>query len=79
MRKVSSSRQSGWLCLGGGVIARQTAAHDDPEAAKIKNPVAATPESILPPDYFMAPWEGRITDTEIWNLVNYMKSLSQKK
>lgn len=126
------------VCLAGSVAAHQ-AATGDPEAAKIKNPVASTPESIaagqktfqslcagchgkdakggivisviedrggtqppdltdekwdhgstdgevfmvvkkgVPPDFFMAPWEGRTTDTEMWNMVNYIKSLSQKK
>src|SRR5215218_4992928 len=33
-------------CLTGSVIARQAAAAGDPEAARVKNPVAATPESI---------------------------------
>ena len=127
------------VCLAGSVMARQAPGKDDPEAAKIKNPVASTPESIgagqktfqslcagchgkdgkagiiisviedrggtqppdltdekwdhgssdgelfmvvkkgVAPDYFMAPWDGRASDTEIWNMVNYIKSLSQKK
>jgi mono/diheme cytochrome c family protein len=127
------------VCLAGSVMARQASGKGDPEAAKIKNPVASTPESIAagqktfqllcagchgkdgkggiiisviedsggtqPPDltdekwdhgssdgeifmvvkkgvapnYFMAPWDGRASDTEIWNMVNYIKSLSQKK
>jgi hypothetical protein len=33
----------------------------------------------LGPDFFMAPFDGRITDTDIWNTINYIKSLSQKK
>jgi len=126
-------------CLAGSVMARQAAGKGDPEAAKIKNPVASTPESIAagektfqslcagchgkdakggmvisviedsggkqPPDltdetwdhgssdgevftvvkkgvapaFFMAPWDGRVSDTEMWNMVNYIKSLSQKK
>ena len=130
---------SGIVCLAASVIAGQAPAKGDPEAAKIKNPVAATPESIaagqktfqtlcagchgkdgkggiiisviedrggtqppdltdekwdhgssdgeiftivkkgVPPDFFMAPWDGRVSDTEIWNMVNYIKSLSQKK
>jgi mono/diheme cytochrome c family protein len=121
------------------VIARQAPAKGDPEAAKIKNPVGATPESIaagqktyqtlcagchgkdakggitisviedrggnqppdltddtwdhgssdgeiftvvkkgIAPEFFMVPWEGRISDEEIWNMVNYVKSLSQRK
>lgn len=31
------------------------------------------------PDFFMQPFDGRIPDNEIWNLVNYIKSLSPKK
>ena len=129
----------GIVCLTGSVIGRQATAKGDPEAAKIKNPVGATPESIaagqkayqtlcagchgkdakggitisviedrggnqppdltddtwdhgssdgeiftvvkkgIAPEFFMAPWEGRISDEEIWNMVNYVKSLSQKK
>jgi mono/diheme cytochrome c family protein len=127
------------VCLSASVLARQAPATGDPEAAKIKNPVAATPESIsagqkqyqglcagchgkdakggitvsviedrggnqppdltddkwdhgssdgeiftvvkkgIAPEYFMAPWDGRISDEEVWNMVNYIKSLSQKK
>lgn len=127
------------FCLAGSVIARQAVGKTDPEAAKIRNPVAPTPESLaagkktfqslcagchgadakggivvsliedrggspapdltddkwdhgssdgeifsvmkkgVPPDYFMAPWDGRITDTDIWNLVNYIKSVTQKR
>ena len=36
----------GIVCLTASVIARQATAKGDPEAAKIKSPVAATPESI---------------------------------
>ena len=37
---------SGIVCLAASVIAGQAPAKGDPDAAKIKNPVAATPESI---------------------------------
>jgi len=103
----------------------------NPEAAKIKNPVAATPESIaagkrayqrlcvkchgpegkgdgsaatgaVPPDLTDAQWDygssdgdlfavihdgtspdmegyaGRLNDTEMWNVVNYVKTLRQR-
>ena len=33
----------------------------------------------VPPEYFMAPWDGRISDTDIWNVVNYIRSLSTEK
>ncbi len=129
----------GVVCLAVTVLARQATGTGDPEAAKIKNPVASTPESIaagqkqfqtlcagchgkdakggitisviedrggnqppdltdekwdhgssdgeiftvikkgVTPDFFMAPWDGRISDAEIWNMVNYIKSLAQKK
>ena len=118
---------------------QQPAANGNPEAAKIKNPVEATPDSIaagkktfasvcaschgnegkggivlsviedkggtqppdltddkwdhgssdgeifnivkkgVAPDFFMQPFDGRIPDNEIWNMVNYIKSLSPKK
>jgi mono/diheme cytochrome c family protein len=127
------------VAFGVGVIAQQASGKGDPEGAKIKNPVATSPESIAagqktfdtlcaachgkggkggivlsviedtggtqPPDltdekwdhgssdgelftvvkkgigpaFFMAPFDGRISDTDIWNTVNYIKSLSQKK
>jgi mono/diheme cytochrome c family protein len=129
----------GIVCLTSGVIARQATANGDPEAAKLKNPLASTSESIargqkqfqtlcagchgkdakggitisviedrggnpppdltddkwdhgssdgeiftvvkkgIAPEFFMAPWEGRISDEEIWNMVNFIKSLSQKQ
>ena len=124
-------------CLTGSVIAEQ--AKGNPEAAKIKNPVAATPESVaagkkaydsycagchapegkgglilsitedkgLPPpatlnddewdhggtdgevftviregvapDYVMGPWKDRLPEQEIWNIVNYIRSVAVKK
>jgi len=124
--------------LGISVMARQ----DDPDPAKIKNPVPSSPESIAagkksydincagchgpkaegaekagivlsviedqggkqPPDlsddkwdhgssdgeifttitkgvgpqFFMAPFKGRISDTDIWNTINYLRSLAKK-
>src|SRR5436309_1591218 len=108
-------------------------AQGDPEAAKMKNPVAATPESInagqqlyqrhcaschgksgqggsgndlippapnltdaewkhgstdgeifkvikegVPPELNMEPWGDRIKDQDIWNIVNYIRSLAKK-
>jgi mono/diheme cytochrome c family protein len=109
-------------------------AQGNPEAAKVKNPVAATPESLatgkqiytrycatchgtsgqggsgsdisppapnltdeewkrgssdgeifavikngVQPDLFMEPWGDRIKDEDIWNVVNYVRSLAKKK
>ena len=109
-------------------------AQGNPEAARNKNPVAATPESIasgkqvyqrycaschgltaeggsgsdisppapdltdsewkrgstdgeifdvikngVPPELNMEPWGDRINDTNIWNVVNYVRSLAKKK
>lgn len=109
-------------------------AQGNPEAAKVVNPVAATPESAaagmqvyqrycrschginaeggsgsdisppapdltgstwkhgstdgeifsvikngVPPDLNMEPWGDRINDTNIWNVVNYLRSLAKKK
>ena len=109
-------------------------AQGNPEAAKIKNPVALTPESIaagqttyrrycaschgvnaeggpgndltppapdltdsewthgstdgeifdvvkngVPPELNMGAWGDRIKDPDIWNVVNYMRSLAKKK
>jgi len=28
---------------------------------------------------FMAPWDGRITDTDMWNTINYIRSLAKRK
>ena len=115
----------------GGVAAT---AQGNPEAAKVQNPVGATPESVaagmqvyqrycrschginaeggsgsdisppapdltgsawkhgstdgeifsvikngVPPELNMEPWGDRITDTNIWNVVNYLRSLAKKK
>ncbi|MEO8077911.1 MAG: c-type cytochrome [Acidobacteriota bacterium] len=125
--------------LAGSARARQATPKGDPEAAKVKNPAVATPESIamgkktydtacagchgadanggltisviedrggkqppslvddawdhgpsdgeiftvikkgVGPDFFMAPWDGRISDADIWNTVNYVKSLAAEK
>jgi mono/diheme cytochrome c family protein len=116
--------------LVAGVL---VAAQGNPEAAKVKNPVAATPESVaagktvytrycavchgiagkggsgsdisapapdltdaewkhgstdgeifdvikngVPPDLMMEPWGDRIKDPDIWNVVNYIRSLAKK-
>ena len=114
-----------------GVGAR---AQGNPEAAKLQNPVPATPDSIaagqrvfqrycatchgvnaeggsgsdisppapdltsnvrkhgssagetfdvikngVPPDLNMEPWGDRISDADIWNVVNYLASLARQK
>jgi mono/diheme cytochrome c family protein len=133
---------SGVLCFMSAAIGAapqaKTPAGGNPEAATIKNPVPATPESIaagkttfstmcaschgaegkggivlsviedrggnqppdltdakwdhgssdgeifttvkkgIAPDFFMAPFDGRIPDADIWNTVNYIKSLATK-
>jgi len=33
----------------------------------------------VPPDLAMEPWGDRIKDTDIWNVVNYVRSLAKKK
>jgi mono/diheme cytochrome c family protein len=33
----------------------------------------------VPPDLNMEPWGDRINDTNIWNVVNYVRSLAKKK
>jgi mono/diheme cytochrome c family protein len=130
------------IVLTAGVIVRAAAWQGNPEAAKVKNPVASSSDSIAagkkvydlncagchgpkaegaekagivisviedqggkqPPDltdaqwdhgstdgeifavvkkgvgpqFFMAPWDGRISDTDIWNVVNYIRSLAKK-
>jgi cbb3-type cytochrome c oxidase subunit III len=117
-------------CLGRIVIAEQ----GNPDAAKIKNPVAATPESVatgkrifqktcapchginaeggpgndlipaapdltddkwdhgstdgeifdnikngVPPDFNMTPFKDQLKDTDIWNVVNYLRSIAKSK
>ena len=108
-------------------------AQGDPEAAKMKNPVAATQESLntgqqlyqrhcaschgkngqggsgndlipaapsliggqwkhgstdgeifkvikggVPPDFNMTPWGDQLKDQDIWNIINYIRSLAKK-
>ena len=45
--------------------------HGDTDAAIFK-----TIREGVPPDYFMEPWEGRVTEDDIWNVVNYLRSLA---
>ena len=117
-------------CLGRIAIAAQ----GNPEAAKVKNPVTATPESVaagkqiftqkcatchgsngeggpgndlipaapslvdekwdhgstdgeifdvikngVPPDLNMIPWADTLKETDMWNVVNYLRSIEKKK
>ena len=110
------------------------AAQGDPNAAKVKNPVAATPESVaagkgiyqkscapchgingqggpgndlipaspdltddkwdhgstdgeifanikngVAPDFNMIPWKDQLKDPDIWNVVNYLRSIAKSK
>jgi mono/diheme cytochrome c family protein len=123
------------LALGTalGAVRIVIAAQGNPEAAKVINPVSATPESIatgkriytrycavchgitgeggsgsdisapapdltdkewkhgstdgeifyvikngVPPDLNMEPWTDRIEDADIWNVVNYVRSLARE-
>ena len=130
------------IVLVGGPLVSTGQQASDPGAAAMKNPVAATPESLAagkkaydancaachgnlaqgaekagvlisiiqeqggkqPPDLtddksdhgstdgeiyavikkglpptMMAGWEGRVSDTEIWSIVNYLRALAEKK
>jgi len=117
-------------CLGRIGIAAQ----GNPDAAKVKNPVAATPISVaagkrifqkscspchginaeggpgndlipaapnltgakwdhgstdgeifynikngVAPDFNMTPWKDQLKDPDIWNVVNYLRSIAKKK
>jgi len=109
------------------------AAQGNPEAAKVKNPIASSPESIaagkavyakcapchgvngeggpgndlipaapslvdamwdhgstdgeifdnikngVAPDFNMVPWKDQLKDNDIWNVVNYVRSIEKKK
>jgi mono/diheme cytochrome c family protein len=111
----------------------QTIAQGNVDAAKLKNPIASTPESLdagkkayakcascqgingqggpgndlipaapslvddqwdhgstdgeifnnirngVPPDFNMVPFKDQLKDEEIWNLVNYIRSIAKKK
>src|SRR6266699_2894724 len=117
------------VCLGGMAIAQ-----GNPDAAKVKNPAPATPESVaagkqiyqkscatchglngeggpgndlipaapnltddkwdhgstdgeifdvtkngVAPDFNMIPWKDQLKDPDIWNVVNYLRSIAKKK
>ena len=109
-----------------------TSAQGNPDAAKMKNPVEATPDSVakgktvyakcapchgingeggpgndlipaapslvddmwdhgstdgeifnsikngVPPDFNMVPWKDQLKDDDIWNVVNYIRSIKKK-
>jgi mono/diheme cytochrome c family protein len=122
-------------CLTTSLMARQNNGAGDPAAAKVKNPVPATAESVaagkkifttlcsschgadakggivlsviedkggnqppdltddkwdhgasdgeifavikngIGPDFFMAPWGDKLKDPDVWNLVNFLRSV----
>ena len=117
-------------CAGRIVLTAQ----GNPEAAKVKNPVAATPESVMAgtqtyqrncapchgktadggpgndlipaapsliddkwdhgstdgevfdaikngvgPEFNMIPWKDKLKDDDVWNVVNYLRSIATKK
>ena len=33
----------------------------------------------VPPDLVMEPWEGRISDEDMWNVVNYLRDLAERQ
>ena len=33
----------------------------------------------VPPDFNMIPWKDKLTDPDVWNVVNYLKSIAKKK
>lgn len=40
--------------------------------------ISKTIQEGIPPDLIMAAWEGRISDEDIWNLINYMRDLAER-
>jgi mono/diheme cytochrome c family protein len=121
------------VCSLLSLLAAVTTSQGNPQAAQVKNPVAATPESIsegkrlyqrhcaschgsnaeggagndlipaapdltgkawkhgssdgeifssikngVPPDLNMIPFGDQLKDTDIWNVVNYLRSLEKK-
>ncbi len=41
--------------------------------------IFSTIKNGVGPDYIMGPYDGRIPDDGIWNIVNYLRSVAQKK
>jgi mono/diheme cytochrome c family protein len=126
-------------CLTTSLVARQNSGAGDPAAAKVKNPVPATAESVaagkklfmtvcsschgadakggivlsviedkggnqppdltddkwdhgatdgeifaviktgIGPDFFMAPWGDKLKDPDVWDLINFLRSVGPKK
>ena len=33
----------------------------------------------VPPEFNMIPWKDKLTDADVWNVVNYLKSVAKKK
>ena len=124
----------GTKMLASGLVVGLATAQGNPDTAKIKNPVAATPEALaagraayqrhcaschatsgeggpgndlipaapslvddewdhgssdgeifdaikngVAPDFNMVPFKDRLKDEEIWNVVNYVRSIVKKK
>jgi mono/diheme cytochrome c family protein len=40
--------------------------------------IFATIKKGVGPQFFMAPWDGRIPDTDVWNTINYIRTLAKK-
>jgi len=40
--------------------------------------IFSTIKTGVGPQFFMAPWDGRIPDNDIWSIVNYLRSLAKK-
>ena len=122
------------VVIAACLVRIDVAAQGNPAAAKVKNPVAATPESVtagkqifqkrcatchgsnaeggsgsdlipaapdltddkwdhgstdgeifdaikngVPPDFNMTPWSDQLKDPDIWNVVNYLRSIAKSK
>jgi len=123
-----------FVALPLAFVAVVATAQENPEAAKVKNPVAATPESVaageaiynrrcrgchgkegtggppkeagdrsasnlvdaqwdhgssdgeifytirngVGPKFIMEPWDDRLSETDTWNVVNFLRSIAKK-
>jgi mono/diheme cytochrome c family protein len=48
--------------------------HGDSDADMFK-----TIKQGVGPDFFMQAWDGKISDTEIWDTINFVRDLQQKR